>query len=68
MWINSRKIGDVEDFEMSVLKEVSTNDPVFEITKEEFPVLECMRTSLYPQNLCKDRMVAYGSFCFEISG
>ena len=37
------KIERVEDFEMPVLTEVSTNDPVFEITKEEFPVYGSLR-------------------------
>lgn len=37
------KIESVEDFEMPVLTEVSTNDPVFEITKEEFPVYGGLR-------------------------
>lgn len=38
-----KKIESVEDFEMPVLTEVSTNDPVFEITKEEFPVYGSLR-------------------------
>lgn len=38
-----KRIDDVEDFEMPVLTEVSTNDPVFEITKEEFPVYGGLR-------------------------
>ena len=33
-----RKIEAVDDFELPELTEVSTNDPVFEITPEEFPV------------------------------
>lgn len=33
-----RKIPSAEELEMPVLTEVSTNDPVFEITPEEFPV------------------------------
>ena len=37
------KIESVEDFEMPVLTEVSTNDPVFEITREEFPVYGSLR-------------------------
>lgn len=32
------KVENIEDFDMPVLDEVSTNDPVFEITPEEFPV------------------------------
>lgn len=38
-----KRIDSVEDFEMPVLVEVSTNDPVFEITKEEFPVYGGLR-------------------------
>lgn len=38
-----KKIDSVEDFEMPVLNEVSTNDPVFEITREEFPVYGGLR-------------------------
>lgn len=38
-----KKIDSVEDFEMPVLTEVSTNDPVFEITREEFPVYGGLR-------------------------
>ena len=37
------KIEEVEEFEMPELIEVSTNDPVFEITKEEFPVYGSLR-------------------------
>lgn len=37
------KIENIEDFEMPNLKEVSTNDPVYEITKEEFPVYGSLR-------------------------
>lgn len=37
------RIDSLEDFEMPVLAEVSTNDPVFEITKEEFPVYGSLR-------------------------
>lgn len=32
------KINNIEDFDMPILTEVSTNDPVYEITPEEFPV------------------------------
>ena len=38
-----RKIENVDDFDMPTLVEVSTNDPVFEITKEEFPVYGSLR-------------------------
>ena len=37
------KIENVDDFDMPTLVEVSTNDPVFEITKEEFPVYGSLR-------------------------
>ena len=33
-----KKINNINEFVMDELVEVSTNDPVFEITKEEFPV------------------------------
>lgn len=38
-----KRIDLVEDFELPVLTEVSTNDPVFEITREEFPVYGGLR-------------------------
>ena len=38
-----KKIDSVEELEMPVLVEVSTNDPVFEITREEFPVYGNLR-------------------------
>ena len=38
-----KRINEVEDFEMPVLTEVSTNDPVYEITPEEFPVYGSLR-------------------------
>lgn len=38
-----KKVDSVEDFEMPVLTEVSTNDPVYEITREEFPVYGSLR-------------------------
>ena len=37
------KIENVDHFDMPTLVEVSTNDPVFEITKEEFPVYGSLR-------------------------
>ncbi len=37
------KINSVDDFEMPKLSEVSTNDPVYEITREEFPVYGSLR-------------------------
>ena len=38
-----KKIPSAEELEMPVLTEVSTNDPVFEITPEEYPVHGGMR-------------------------
>lgn len=38
-----KRIDSAEDFELPVLTEVSTNDPVFEITREEFPVYGGLR-------------------------
>ena len=38
-----KRINEVEDFELPVLTEVSTNDPVYEITREEFPVYGSLR-------------------------
>lgn len=37
------RVDTLEDFEMAELVEVSTNDPVFEITPEEFPVYGSLR-------------------------
>lgn len=44
------KINNEEDFEIEVLNEVSTNDPVYEITPEEFPVYGGLR---YKENCLK---------------
>ena len=38
-----KRVDAVEDFEMPILTEVSTNDPVYEITPEEFPVYGSLR-------------------------
>lgn len=38
-----KRIDAVEDFVMPVLTEVSTNDPIYEITPEEFPVYGGLR-------------------------
>lgn len=54
------KIEDVEEFEMPKLFEVSTNDPVFEITKEEFPVYGSLR---YKEHCLK---VTFNDGCREI--
>ncbi len=44
------KINDIEDYDMPVLCEVSTNDPVYEITREEYPVYGSLR---YKENCLK---------------
>ena len=44
------KINSPEDFDIPVLTEVSTNDPVYEITKEEYPVYGGLR---YKENCLK---------------
>lgn len=44
------KIDSPNDYEIPVLNEVSTNDPVFEITKEEYPVYGGLR---YKENCLK---------------
>ena len=38
-----KKIENTEEFDMPILIEVSTNDPVYEITKEEYPVYGSLR-------------------------
>ncbi|MBC5625046.1 alpha-galactosidase [Clostridium sp. NSJ-49] len=38
-----RKINHIDDFELIKLEEVSTNDPVYEITPEEYPVYGGLR-------------------------
>ena len=38
-----RKINHIDDFELIKLEEVSTNDPVYEITHEEYPVYGGLR-------------------------
>lgn len=42
-----KKIDSAEELEMPVLTEVSTNDPVYEITREEFPVYGGLRYKEY---------------------
>lgn len=56
------KINNIDEFVMDELVEVSTNDPVFEITKEEFPVYGglrykevCLKTEFYD----KGREIVY---------
>lgn len=59
----------MEDFEMPELAEVSTNDPVYEITKEEFPIYGGLR---YKEHCLKvtfadgTRDVAYEYVNYEI--
>lgn len=54
------KIDAIDDFEMPVLAEVSTNDPVFEITREEFPVYGRLR---YKEHCLK---VTFADGCREV--
>lgn len=54
------KIDVIDDFEMPVLTEVSTNDPVFEITREEFPVYGRLR---YKEHCLK---VTFADGCREV--
>lgn len=62
------RIDNVDDFEMPVLCEVSTNDPVYEITKEEFPVYGSLR---YKEHCLKatfadgTREIVYGYCGYE---
>ena len=44
------KIGFESDFEMKEICEVSTNDPVYEVTPEEYPVFGGLR---YSENCLK---------------
>ena len=63
------KIDSVEDFEIPKLTEVSTNDPVFEVTREEFPVYGSLR---YKEHCLKatfadgTRETVYGYCGYEI--
>ena len=63
------RINAMEDFEMPELAEVSTNDPVYEITKEEFPIYGGLR---YKEHCLKvtfadgTRDVAYEYVNYEI--
>ncbi len=45
-----QRIDNIDDFEMNMLYEVSTNDPVYEITPEEYPVFGGLR---YSENCLK---------------
>lgn len=65
------KIENVDDFDMPTLVEVSTNDPVFEITKEEFPVYGSLR---YKEHCLKSsfidgcRELVYSYEGYEVDG
>ncbi len=45
-----KNVNNYEEFDIDVLTEISTNDPVYEITKEEFPVYGGLR---YKENCLK---------------
>ena len=63
------KIGCENDFEMPELCEVSTNDPVYEITPEEYPVFGGLRYSENCLKVCfadKTRDIVYKYEGYEI--
>ncbi len=63
------KIGFENDFEMKELCEVSTNDPVYEITPEEYPVFGGLRYSENCLKVCffdKTRDIVYKYEGYEI--
>ena len=64
-----KRINNINDFVMDELVEVSTNDPVFEITKEEFPVYGglrykevCLKAEFYD----KGREIVYKYLGYDI--
>lgn len=65
-----KKIEDTKEFDMPILVEVSTNDPVYEITKEEYPVYGSLR---YKEHCLKatfadrTRELVYKYDCYEIT-
>ena len=65
------KIEDIEDFDMPILNEVSTNDPVYEITREEYPVYGSLR---YKEHCLKvtfsdrTRELVYKYIGYDING
>lgn len=65
-----KKIEDTKEFDMPILVEVSTNDPVYEITKEEYPVYGSLR---YKEHCLKatfadrSRELVYKYDCYEIT-
>lgn len=64
-----KRINNINDFVMDELVEVSSNDPVFEITKEEFPVYGglrykevCLKAEFYD----KGREIVYKYLGYDI--
>lgn len=64
------KINSPEDFDIPVLTEVSTNDPVYEITKEEYPVYgglrykeNCLKVSF--EDKTRDIVYKYVGYCIN---
>ncbi|CUP10828.1 MAG: alpha-galactosidase [Clostridium baratii] len=65
-----KKIEDTKEFDMPILVEVSTNDPVYEITKEEYPVYGSLRYKehcLKATFADKSRELVYRYDCYEIT-
>lgn len=65
-----KKIEDTKEFDMPILVEVSTNDPVYEITKEEYPVYGSLRYKehcLKATFADKSRELVYKYDCYEIT-
>ena len=65
------RVTDVDDFDLVELSEVSTNDPVFEITPEEYPVhggLRYKETCLKVNFADKTRELVYKYEGYEIKG
>lgn len=66
-----KKIQNIEEFDIPILVEVSTNDPVYEITKEEYPVYGGLR---YKEHCLKatfadrSRELVYKYHEYEING
>ena len=64
-----KRINNINDFVMDELVEISSNDPVFEITKEEFPVYGglrykevCLKAEFYD----KGREIVYKYLGYDI--
>ena len=65
------KIQDIEDFDMPILNEVSTNDPVYEITREEYPVYGSLRYKEHCLKVTfsdKSRELVYKYMGYDING